>query len=168
VQADLRAVSERDRAVEDAAEALGGLDVLVNNAGVVHPRDFLDTDEAVFDLNVKGYLFCAKRAVPFMLEAGGGNIVNVEPNSASFGVPAQKGQVPGELRPCVAHSTTRYASSCGVPQGGTVPISPLFTYVLEGIFSEVGLPLYGVQPNRLRRAPSRIPLPMVKIMGELG
>jgi NAD(P)-dependent dehydrogenase (short-subunit alcohol dehydrogenase family) len=80
VQADLRHVSECDRTVEEAAKALGGLDVLVNNAGVVHPRDFLDTDEAiydeVFDLNVKGYLFCAKRAAPFMLEAGGGNIVN--------------------------------------------------------------------------------------------
>jgi glucose 1-dehydrogenase len=68
VQADLRHVSECDRTVEEAAKALGGLDVLVNNAGVVHPRDFLDTDEAiydeVFDLNVKGYLFCAKRAAP--------------------------------------------------------------------------------------------------------
>src|SRR5687768_2305431 len=74
VQADLRAISECERAVKDAAEALGGLDVLVNNAGVVHPSDFLDTDEAVydeiFDLNVRSYLFCAKRAVPFMLEAG--------------------------------------------------------------------------------------------------
>src|SRR5918995_5324749 len=91
VKADLRHVSECDRAVEEAAEALDGLDVLVNNAGVVRPRGFLDTDEAVynevFDLNVKGYLFCAKRAVPFMLEAGGGSIVNVSCIHGHGGLP---------------------------------------------------------------------------------
>src|ERR687897_2424103 len=91
VQADLRAISECERAVEEAAEALGGLDVLVNNAGVVRPSDFLDTDEAVydevFDLNVRSYLFCAKRAVPFMLEAGGGSIVNVSCIHGHGGLP---------------------------------------------------------------------------------
>jgi NAD(P)-dependent dehydrogenase (short-subunit alcohol dehydrogenase family) len=81
VQADLRASSECDRTVEEAAEALGGLDVLVNNPGVSRVLAFLDTNEAVydelFDLNVKCYLFCTKTAVPFMLEACGGSIVNV-------------------------------------------------------------------------------------------
>ena len=42
VHADLRHVYECDRAVEEAAKALDGLDVLVNNAGVVHPRGFLE------------------------------------------------------------------------------------------------------------------------------
>jgi glucose 1-dehydrogenase len=67
--------------VDEAAGSLGGLDVLVNNAGVTRALDFLDTDEAtydeVFDLNMKGYFFCARRAVPFMLEAGAGSIVNI-------------------------------------------------------------------------------------------
>lgn len=91
VQADLLHVSECERAVEEAAEALGGLDVLVNNAGAVHPRDFLNTDETVYDevfaLNVKCYLFCAKRAMPFMLEAGGGSIVNVSCIHGHGGLP---------------------------------------------------------------------------------
>lgn len=91
VQADLLHVSECERAVEEAAEVLGGLDVLVNNAGAVHPRDFLDTDETVYDevfaLNVKCYLFCAKRAMPFMLEAGGGSIVNVSCIHGHGGLP---------------------------------------------------------------------------------
>jgi NAD(P)-dependent dehydrogenase (short-subunit alcohol dehydrogenase family) len=60
---------------------LGGLDTLVNNAGVTKTLDFLDTDEEtydlVFDLNMKGYFFLAKRAVPLMMERGGGSIVNV-------------------------------------------------------------------------------------------
>ena len=81
VQGDLSRVVECERVVDEAANSLGGLDVLVNNAGVTRALDFLDTDEAtydeMFDLNMKGYFFCARRAVPFMLEAGGGSIVNI-------------------------------------------------------------------------------------------
>jgi glucose 1-dehydrogenase/3-oxoacyl-[acyl-carrier protein] reductase len=81
VQGDLSKVDECERTVDAAAEALGGLDALVNNAGVTKTLDFLETDEDtydfVFDLNMKGYFFLAKRAVPLMMERGGGSIVNV-------------------------------------------------------------------------------------------
>lgn len=81
VQGDLSKADECERVVEEAASSLGGLDVLVNNAGVTRALDFLETDEAtydeMFDLNMKGYFFCARRAVPFMLEAGRGSIVNI-------------------------------------------------------------------------------------------
>ena len=81
VQGDLSNIGECERTVDAAAEALGGLDTLVNNAGVTKTLDFLDTDEgtydSVFDLNMKGYFFLAKRAVPLMMERGGGSIVNV-------------------------------------------------------------------------------------------
>ena len=81
MQGDLSKVDECERVVDEAAGSLGGLDVLVNNAGVTRALEFLETDEAtydeVFDLNMKGYFFCARRAVPFMLEAGAGSIVNI-------------------------------------------------------------------------------------------
>jgi glucose 1-dehydrogenase len=81
VQGDLSRVSECERVVEQAASFLGGLDVLVNNAGVTRALGFLETDEATYDemldLNMKGYFFCARRAVPFMLDAGGGSIINI-------------------------------------------------------------------------------------------
>lgn len=81
VQGDLSRTEDSERVVEEAAAALGGLDVLVNNAGVTREVDFLDTDEVlydeVFDLNIKGYFFCAKRAVPFVTERGGGSILNI-------------------------------------------------------------------------------------------
>lgn len=80
-QGDLSKADECERVVEEAASSLGGLDVLVNNAGVTRALDFLETDEVaydeMFDLNMKGYFFCARRAVPFMLEAGRGSIVNI-------------------------------------------------------------------------------------------
>ena len=81
VQGDLSKIRECEQVVEEAADSLGGLDVLVNNAGVTRTLDFLDTDESVydevFDLNMKGYFFCARRAVPYMREAGAGSIVNI-------------------------------------------------------------------------------------------
>jgi glucose 1-dehydrogenase len=81
VQGDLSKVGDCERTVDEAASALGGLDILVNNAGVTRALDFLDTDEAiydeVFDLNMKGYFFCARRAVAHMLRGGGGSIVNI-------------------------------------------------------------------------------------------
>ena len=81
VQADLSKAAECERIVEEAADSLGGLDVLVNNAGVTRALGFLETDEASYDemldLNMKGYFFCAKRAVPYMLDAGGGSIINI-------------------------------------------------------------------------------------------
>ena len=81
VQGDLSEVAACERTVDAAAEALGGLDTLVNNAGVTKELDFLETDEEtydlLFDLNMKGYFFLAQRAVPFMRERGGGSIVNI-------------------------------------------------------------------------------------------
>ena len=71
--------------VTDAAEALGGLDILVNNAaspGSVHgPMKLADltADHALADLQVKvlGYLRCSRVAAPYMQEQGWGRIVNV-------------------------------------------------------------------------------------------
>jgi NAD(P)-dependent dehydrogenase (short-subunit alcohol dehydrogenase family) len=91
VQGDLSKAGECARVVDEAANSLGGLDVLVNNAGVTRALDFLETDEAtydeVFDLNMKGYFFCARKGVPFMLEAGGGSIVNITSIHGHAGFP---------------------------------------------------------------------------------
>ncbi len=71
--------------VQDAAEALGGLNILVNNAaspGSMHgPMKLaeLSADHALADLQVKvlGYLRCARAAVPYMQRNGWGRMVNI-------------------------------------------------------------------------------------------
>jgi clavulanate-9-aldehyde reducatase len=67
--------------VEGAAERLGGLDGLVNNAGVMllGPIDGADTDHwrRMVDVNVLGLLYCTHAALPILREGGGGDIVNV-------------------------------------------------------------------------------------------
>jgi NAD(P)-dependent dehydrogenase (short-subunit alcohol dehydrogenase family) len=80
-QADLGKVDEVFRVVDSAADALGGLDILVNNAGVTRTLDFGDTTQTIYDevfnLNMRGYFFCAQRAVEHMQRGGRGSVVNV-------------------------------------------------------------------------------------------
>lgn len=67
--------------VAGAAEALGGLEVLVNSAADFTPASFADTTEEQFDralaVNLKGPFFCAQAAAPHMRAAGFGRIVNI-------------------------------------------------------------------------------------------
>ncbi|HZP35039.1 MAG TPA: glucose 1-dehydrogenase [Methylomirabilota bacterium] len=69
------------RFVRAAAERWGRLDVLVNNAGMRLYQTVVDASEeswdAILAVNVKGYAFCAKAAIPLMRQVGGGSIVNV-------------------------------------------------------------------------------------------
>ena len=80
------AVDVSDRAQVNAMVAasvarFGGLDVLVNNAAVGVAGDLLETSaadlERTFAVNVVGVFQCCQAAIPVMLEAGGGVIVNV-------------------------------------------------------------------------------------------
>ncbi len=67
--------------VEGAAEALGGLDGLINNAGVMllGPIEGADTGQwrQMLDVNVLGLLYCTQAALPLLREAGRADIVNV-------------------------------------------------------------------------------------------
>jgi NAD(P)-dependent dehydrogenase (short-subunit alcohol dehydrogenase family) len=80
VSADLALSGEPERAVGEAAAALGGLDVLVNNVGIArHARfeDVLDEEwDAYWQLNVMSYVRAIRAALPHLRD-GGGAIVNV-------------------------------------------------------------------------------------------
>jgi NAD(P)-dependent dehydrogenase (short-subunit alcohol dehydrogenase family) len=87
--ADARAVD----ALFDAAQAaLGGLDVLVNNAGIAGPTAPVDEVPVeawrrTLAVDLDGPFFCARRAVPLLKAAGGGCIVNISSTSGVMGCP---------------------------------------------------------------------------------
>jgi 3alpha(or 20beta)-hydroxysteroid dehydrogenase len=102
-------------------EAFGGIDILINNAGVYMPKTFQETDESLLDLhyraNVLGPFLGMQAVYPVIFKAGGGAIVNVASGAATCGYPglaayaASKWMLRGLSRCAAADSTTWGASS---------------------------------------------------------
>jgi 2-keto-3-deoxy-L-fuconate dehydrogenase len=78
---EVTSAASADAAVAAAVAAFGGLQLLVNNAGIGYVGDVLETEEPEYDklmaVNVKGVFLCSRSAVRHMVEHGGGVIVNI-------------------------------------------------------------------------------------------
>lgn len=90
--ADVSNPDDVDRLFDTALERLGGLDILLNNAGIAGPTApveevELDDWRRTLDINITGQFLCAKRAVPHLKASGGGSIVNLSSAAGRFGFP---------------------------------------------------------------------------------
>ncbi len=81
VAGDIARPATAQRLVETAEGEFGGVDILINNAGIFSPKPFLEHSEEDFDAYVaiilKGTFFASQAVVPSMRRRGGGAIVNV-------------------------------------------------------------------------------------------
>ena len=88
---DLAVVDAPAQVAERALDALGRVDVLVNNAATAARIDTVDTDAAVIDamlaVNVRAPLLLIAALVPSMIEAGGASIINLSSVSGLVGTP---------------------------------------------------------------------------------
>ena len=92
-KADVSDLNQVKQMVKDVSKELGGIDVLVNNAGIVRDEYLLmlnkDTLDTCMDLNVKGYFYCAQQAVLKMFRKKSGVIINMSSVSSKFALPGQ-------------------------------------------------------------------------------
>jgi NAD(P)-dependent dehydrogenase (short-subunit alcohol dehydrogenase family) len=98
IELDVRDESSVARTVDEAWSRLGGIDMLVNNAGIgmrtVNPRFMthaqgfwevpIDGFRAVIDTNLTGYFLMAREVTPRMLATGGGRIVNISVSESTM------------------------------------------------------------------------------------
>ncbi|GAA2897425.1 SDR family NAD(P)-dependent oxidoreductase [Microbacterium esteraromaticum] len=80
IAADVSSEDDIVRVVETANEALGGIDVVFNNAGIIRRTTAVETTveewDRVFGVNVRAIFLMCKHVVPIMKANGGGSIVN--------------------------------------------------------------------------------------------
>ena len=130
------------------AERFGGIDVLYNNAGISPGDDasVLDTSveawQRVQDVNTKGVFLCCKHGIPYLLERGGGSVINVASFVAILGA---------------ATSQISYTASKGAVLAMSKELGVQFAR--EGHARERALPRAGrdaAPPRDLRRRPGRV------------
>ena len=89
--ADVSKLEDVRRMVETAVAFGGRLDIVVNNAAMGVPKSVVDTDvdvwQQVLDTNLTGPYLVLKYAIPHMIRAGGGSIINVASVGAIRGLP---------------------------------------------------------------------------------
>ena len=91
-KADVSKAKDCERMVVAAEREFGRLNVLFNNAGIMHPKDddAIATDESVWDLtldvNAKGVFLGCKHGIPALRRAGGGSVMTAGSFAAGMGV----------------------------------------------------------------------------------
>jgi glucose 1-dehydrogenase len=131
VQGDVSREDDVVRMVADTVEGLGGVDVLVNNAGIQISRPTEELSSADFDrvlaVNLRGAFICAREAVRHFLAAGKpGSIVNVSsvhqliPKPGYLGYSASKGGMQNLTRTLALEYAGRGIRVNGVGPGATV------------------------------------------------
>ena len=90
IKADVSDEGDVDRMFDAVADKLGGLDALINNAGIAGPTGGIEEIDPAewrrcIDVCLNGQFLCARRAVPMLKAAGGGSIVAMSSAAGKFG-----------------------------------------------------------------------------------
>jgi NAD(P)-dependent dehydrogenase (short-subunit alcohol dehydrogenase family) len=121
---DVGTVEGCENAVNSAIEVLGGLDILVNSAGVGVDVSMEESDESLWDttlnVNLKGTFFCCRAALGALRESGG-NIINIASDAGLMGNPnssiycASKGGVVNMTRAMALELAPEVRVNCVCP-----------------------------------------------------
>ncbi len=120
VQGELTTRGEARRVVEEAAAALGGLDILINNAGSLVDRAPIETIgddlyDQILELNVRSVLEASQAAIPYLAKQPGGVIINVGSIAGNNGGGPGSGLYAGAK--AFVHNLTRHFAGELAPSG---------------------------------------------------
>jgi NAD(P)-dependent dehydrogenase (short-subunit alcohol dehydrogenase family) len=126
MEADVTRDQDAQRLVRTAVDRFGGLDILINSAGISWSASATETNEEqwqhILDVNLKGVFLCSKHAVAEMLKRRRGSIVNVASINAIRGnhrlvaYSASKGGVVGvTLAMAIDHAEDNIRVNCVCP-----------------------------------------------------
>lgn len=95
VESDVSNAEDMRRLVQTTVDAYGRIDILVNNAAVTIPASVVDATEEVWDktmdIDLKGVFLLSKYAIPYLINGGGGSVINM---ASMCGLVASPNQAP--------------------------------------------------------------------------
>ncbi len=170
--ADVCRDEDAKRMVETALAIGGRLDILVNNAGVEYAGTVVQMDSAIWrqelEINLTGPFLTMKEALPYMIEAGGGSIINI---ASLAGVRC----VPGSPAYCATkagliHLTKQVALDYGKDKirCNVICPGPIKTKMLDNVLTPMANALDTDLDDVYGRLPKNVPLRRVAVPSEVA
>ncbi|MEC9489969.1 MAG: 3-oxoacyl-[acyl-carrier-protein] reductase [Halanaerobiales bacterium] len=155
VQADVSDFDQAANLVKTAYKKMGGLNVLVNNAGITKDKLILRMKEEdwdqVLDINLKGVFNCTKNAVRYLLKAEKGKLINlssvvgINGNAGQANYSAAKAGIVGFTKTMAKELASKGVCSNAIAPGfiDTEMTDELSDSIKEGIIEQVPLARFG-------------------------
>lgn len=90
-KSDVRDINSIEQSLKLCEKTFGGIDILINNAGINKPTDFdlvtEDDWDEILSVNLKGPFLYSQKAIPYLKRRGGGSIINIGSVSGQYGGP---------------------------------------------------------------------------------
>lgn len=162
VEMDVTSLADCERATRETVAAFGGLDCLINNAGIIVEGNILQVAEDDWDrqqaINVKGVYLMTKAALPALIQRGGGSIVNIASLSGLRARPNTIAYVTSKH--AVVGMTRALAIDCA---GDNIRVNAICPGFIETPMTER---YFALQPDRARddvRAALARPVPLGRV-----
>ncbi len=151
------------KAITTAIERIGRIDVLINSAGIVVPKPFLESDDEnwlnQFSVNVLGVVHCVQAVIPYMQKADTGRIVNVSSTRGHASLAAGRNTAYSASKAAVINLTSSLAKEYA-PNIAVNAVSPSFTLTdisetwNDTVWKQVEMSLLGrvAQPKEIAQA----------------